>query len=108
MDKEKERQETDRQLLREKMIALCAGIISAILLVTLIYVFATMPNFIVMAILAIVLVVAVFVMISSFVNMSRRQKEIDKQDYDEIAKAQRASYLIIKKNFEELQKKKVS
>ena len=87
MDKDTKRQETDRVLLRSKLSAISAGIITAILLIALMYVFVSDPDFVIMAILAVVMVISVFIMINSFVEMSRRQREIDKEDYDEIAKA---------------------
>ncbi len=106
MDHERGRENADKQILKDKLFAVGAGIICALLLVTVGYVLMFYSDsYFIVAVLAVMLVVSLFVMINSMLSISRRTKEQDKEDYDEIARAQKAQYLIIKKNFDELQQR---
>ena len=106
MDHERERDNADRQVLKDKLFAVGSGIICGLLLITIGYVLMVYSDsYFIVAVLGVMMVVSLFVLVNSMISIGRRTKEQDKYDYDEIARAQRAQYLIIKKNFDELQQR---
>ncbi len=103
---ENEKELLEKAITKEKMFIICSGIISVLLVFLELYVILTNPgSIVVIAAIAIVFVVVLFVLLNSVINLSQATKKLDRMDYEELSRAQKASYLVIKKNFEELQER---
>ena len=93
-------------LTKIKMQIIFSAIITAILLIMEIY---TIINYqgLIIAMMAIGLLIAcaLFFLISSVVDMNLKTKELERAEFDEIYRAQKASYLIIRKSFDELEER---
>ena len=91
-------------VLKDKLkIALC-GIIVVLLVLIEVY---SMIHFhiVVDIIIAILIALDVFFLITFALDLSQRNKEAERKEYQELYKAQKASYLVIRKSFDELQER---
>ena len=105
-EKNLEQQKDIAILTKIKMQIIFSAIITAILLIMEIY---TIINYkgLIIAMMAIGLLIAcaLFFLISSVVDMNLKTKELERAEFDEIYRAQKASYLIIRKSFDELEER---
>jgi len=62
-------------------------------------------NFIAMAAGILLMIFALFFLISALMDMSLKQKDMEQEKYEEIYNAQKASYLVIKKSFDEMEQR---
>ncbi|HAQ51146.1 MAG TPA: hypothetical protein DCR12_00060, partial [Lachnospiraceae bacterium] len=89
-------------VLKDKMkIALC-GIIVVLLVLMEVY---SMIHFgiVVDIIVGILIAIDVFFLITFALDLSQKNKEAERKEYQDLYKAQKASYLVIRKSFDELQ-----
>ena len=88
---------------KERVKIISFSIIAALLLVAELYIIVNYPRgFLMMTVGAIVLIADLYFVINSVINFTVKTKALARRDYEELYKAQKASYLIIRKNFEEM------
>ncbi len=88
---------------KEKITIAFASVIEALFLLLEIYfMIHARGNFPVLLIVAICMVAVLFFLVLSIIELSQKNKEKERQDYEEIYKAQKASYLAQRKYFDEL------
>ena len=103
---EENAKKVEKEIARDKLQAILSGIAVAILVIMEIYIMINMPgNFIAMVVPVLLLTVALFFLISAMVDLSLRAKDRDQKNYEDLCNAQKASYLVIKKSFEELEER---
>ncbi|MBQ5387355.1 MAG: hypothetical protein IIU40_09960, partial [Lachnospiraceae bacterium] len=98
-----EREVIEKSLVKEKMIIICSAIVAVLLLITELYIVMNSPSIIMLAVIAIVFVIVLFILLNSVIVHNQKTKKLDRLEYEELYKTQKASYLVIRKNFEELQ-----
>lgn len=98
--------ETDESIIKHKItIALCV-IAAAILLTVEAYMMINYKNQILfMIFLLIPFSVDVYVVVNSVINISLINRKIEREKYEDLYRAEKASYLILKKNFDKLSQK---
>ena len=98
--------ETDESIIKHKItIALCV-IAAAILLTVEAYMMINYKNQILfMIFLLIPFSVDVYVVVNSIINISLINRKIEREKYEDLYRAEKASYLILKKNFDKLSQK---
>ena len=82
-------------------IALC-GIIVVLLVLMEVYSMIHF-NIVVDIVVGILIAIDVFFLITFALDLSQRNKEAERKEYQDLYKAQKASYLVIRKSFDELQ-----
>ena len=88
---------------REKITIAFASVIEALFLLLEIYfMIHAKGNFPVLLIVAICMVAVLFFLVLSIIELNQKNKENERQEYADIYKAQKASYLAQKKYFDEL------
>lgn len=88
---------------KEKITIAFASVIEALFLLLEIYfMIHAKGNFPVLLIVAICMVAVFFFLVLSIIELSQKNKEKERLDYEEIYKAQKASYLAQRKYFDEL------
>lgn len=88
---------------KEKITIAFASVIEALFLLLEIYfMIHARGNFPVLLIVAICMVAVLFFLVLSIIELSQKNKEKERLDYEEIYKAQKASYLAQRKYFDEL------
>jgi hypothetical protein len=102
--KEKEMPTNDNLVLKEKItIGFCVAI-AAVLIIMEGYVIMRLPDqFLLIGFLVIPLAIDIYVMVNSVINLSLINKKEEREKFDELYRAEKASYIIIRKSFEELQ-----
>ena len=102
--KEKEMTTNDSLVIKEKItIGFCVAIAS-ILVIMEGYVIIHLPDqFLLIGFLVIPLAIDIYVMVNSVNNLSLINKKEEREKFDELYRAEKASYIIIRKSFEELQ-----
>lgn len=102
--KEKEMTTNDSLVIKEKItIGFCVAIAS-ILVIMEGYVIIHLPDqFLLIGFLVIPLAIDIYVMVNSAINLSLINKKEEREKFDELYRAEKASYIIIRKSFEELQ-----
>ncbi len=92
-----------REIAKDKIQVILASIAVAVLIVMELYIMINFKsNFMFMAVGILLMIVALFFLISAVLDMSLKAKDMEEQKYEEIYNAQKASYLVIKKSFDEL------
>lgn len=92
-----------QQIARSKVKIILASIAEAIILVLELYIMINYKsNFIAMGLCVLFMVVGLFFLISGILDINIHNKEIEVQKYDDIYNAQKASYLVIRKSFDEM------
>ncbi len=95
-----------REIAKDKIQIILASIALAVLIIMQFYVMINFKsNFIAMAVGTLLMIVALFFLISALMDMTLKTKEVEEQKYEEIYNAQKASYLVIKKSFDELEQR---
>ncbi len=88
---------------KEKITIAFASVIEALFLLLEIYfMIHARGNFPILLIVAICMVAVLFFLVLSIIELSQKNKEKERLDYEEIYKAQKASYLAQRKYFDEL------
>lgn len=92
-----------RRIAQMKMTILFSSIVEVILAIMEIYIIINYKaSFIAIALVAICMVVALFFLVTGIIDLNLINNEAEREKYDEIYNAQKASYLIIRKSFEEM------
>ncbi len=92
-----------REIARDKIQIILSSIAVAVLIIMELYIMINFKsNFMFMAAGILLMIVALFFLISGLMDMSLKNKDMEAQKYEEIYNAQKASYLVIKKSFDEL------
>ena len=102
MEKEKNVRETD--IARAKLMAMVGGVLASAALIAEIRIFMSeyKSEWILILGVGMIIIASVMLLIYSLMTLSQRNKELQQEEFDEILKAQKASYLMLRKNFEEL------
>ena len=92
-----------KEIAKDKIQVILSGIAVAVLIVMELYVMINFKsNFMFMAVGILLMIVALFFLISAILDISLKAKDIEEKKYEEIYNAQKASYLVIKKSFDEM------
>ena len=95
-----------REIAKDKVQVILASIALSVLVVMEFYVMINYKsNFIAMAAGILLMIFALFFLISALMDMSLKQKDMEQEKYEEIYNAQKASYLVIKKSFDEMEQR---
>ena len=95
-----------REIAKDKIQVILASIALSVLVVMEFYVMINYKsNFIAMAAGILLMIFALFFLISALMDMSLKQKDMEQEKYEEIYNAQKASYLVIKKSFDEMEQR---
>ena len=92
-----------REIARDKIQIILSGIAVAVLIVMELYIMINFKsNFMFMAVGILLMIVALFFLISAVLDITLKTKDMEERKYEDIYNAQKASYLVIKKSFDEL------
>ena len=92
-----------KEIQKDKIQLILSGMGVAVLILMELYIMINInDNFIFMAAGLLLIIVALFFLISAILDISLKTKDMEEQKYQDIYNAQKASYLVIKKSFEEL------
>lgn len=92
-----------KEIAKNKIQVILSSIAVAVLIVMELYVMINLKNnFMFMAVGILLMIVALFFLISAVLDISMKTKDMEEQKYEEIYNAQKASYLVIRKSFDEL------
>ncbi|WP_294240487.1 hypothetical protein [Pseudobutyrivibrio sp.] len=95
-----------REIAKDKIQIILASIALAILIIMEFYIMINYKsNFMAMAIGVLLMIVVLFFLISGVMDISLKQKDMEAQKYEDIYNAQKASYLVIKKSFDEMEQR---
>ena len=95
-----------REIAKDKIQVILASIALAVLIIMEFYIMINFKsNFMAMAVGILLMIVALFFLISALMDMSLKQKDMEQEKYEEIYNAQKASYLVIKKSFDEMEQR---
>lgn len=95
-----------REIAKDKIQVILSSIAVAVLIIMEFYIMINFKsNFMAMAVGILLMIVALFFLISALLDMSLKQKDIEQEKYEEIYNAQKASYLVIKKSFNEMEQR---
>lgn len=95
-----------REIAKDKIQVILSSIAVAVLIIMEFYIMINFKsNFLAMAVGILLMIVALFFLISALLDMSLKQKDIEQEKYEEIYNAQKASYLVIKKSFDEMEQR---
>ena len=95
-----------REIARDKIQIILSSIAVAVLIIMELYIMINFKsNFMAMAAGILLMIVALFFLISAIMDMSLKQKDMEQEKYEEIYNAQKASYLVIKKSFDEMEQR---
>lgn len=95
-----------REIAKDKIQVILSSISVAVLIIMEFYIMINFKsNFMAMAVGILLMIVALFFLISALLDMSLKQKDIEQEKYEEIYNAQKASYLVIKKSFDEMEQR---
>lgn len=104
MSKKQETVETS--ILKDKVKILIFSVIEALLVLLEIYVMLhNADQTIVMIGLAVVILLDLFFLINAAIDMGQKNKQLERKEYEDIYKAQKASYLVIRKYFDQLEER---
>ena len=108
MDQEKEKKQKKQStasspICKNRMVLLSTAFIGILLIGIEVYIYLERKDIPMMGGLAICFVVDLFLMVNSIMNIDQINKEKDQQNYEDLIKAQKASYLVIRRGFDDLQ-----
>ena len=96
----------NNQILKEKMKIGISIVIEAVLIMLEIYVLTQMQDQLLIAgAMVIPMALTLYFLILSIINVSQYNKRMELERYEDLYNAQKASYLIVRKSFEELSKR---
>ncbi len=94
------------EIAKDKIQIILSSIALAVLIIMEFYIMINFKsNFMAMAVGILLMIVALFFLISAMLDMSLKQKNMEQEKYEEIYNAQKASYLVIKKSFDEMEQR---
>ena len=94
------------EIAKDKIQIILSSIALAVLIIMEFYIMINFKsNFMAMAVGILLMIVALFFLISAILDMSLKQKNMEQEKYEEIYNAQKASYLVIKKSFDEMEQR---
>ena len=95
-----------REIAKDTIQIILASIALAILIIMEFYIMINFKsNFMAMAIGVLLMIVVLFFLISGVMDISLKQKDMESQKYEDIYNAQKASYLVIKKSFDDMEQR---
>ena len=95
-----------REIAKDKIQIILASIALAVLIIMEFYIMINYKsNFMAMAVGILLMIVALFFLISAILDIALKSKDMEEQKYEEIYNAQKASYLVIKKSFDEMEQR---
>ena len=95
-----------REIAKDKIQIILSSIAMAVLVIMEFYIMINYKsNFMAMAVGILLMIVALFFLISAILDISLKQKDLEQEKYEEIYNAQKASYLVIKKSFDEMEQR---
>jgi hypothetical protein len=96
-----EMHEADSSMVREKVTIGFCVVVGAVLLLMEIYVMLHLPDqFLLMGFLVIPFALDLYVLVNSTINLSLINKKSERIKFEELYRAEKASYLIIRKSFD--------
>ena len=103
---EKKQETVETSILKDKVKILIFSVIEALLVLLEIYVMLhNADQTIVMIGLAVVILLDLFFLINAAIDMGQKNKQLERKEYEDIYKAQKASYLVIRKYFDQLEER---
>ncbi|SDW90548.1 hypothetical protein SAMN05216391_12312, partial [Lachnospiraceae bacterium KHCPX20] len=87
---------------KNRMILMCTAFVGIILIGIEVYIYLVRRDIPMMGGIGICFVVDLFLMVNSIMNIDQIQKEQDQQNFEELQKAQKASYILQRRIFDEL------
>ncbi|SCW84852.1 hypothetical protein SAMN02910400_02735, partial [Lachnospiraceae bacterium C10] len=87
---------------KNRMILMCTAFVGIILIGIEVYIYLVRRDIPMMGGIGICFVVDLFLMVNSIMNIDQIQKERDQQNFEELQKAQKASYILQRRIFDEL------
>ncbi len=101
MEKNKEIKENDTQ--RARQMAMVGAVLAAITMLAEIYVVLKLTDEKILIVgIGLIFISSVMLLIHSVMTINQHNKDMQREEFDEIFRAQKASYLMLRKNFEEL------
>ena len=92
-----------KDLLVDKIKVVCTGVLAVVLMFIELYIMMNYQfQFVGMGVIAVLLIADIYFLISGILDIKMLTTEVQRRDYQEIYNAQKASYLVIRKSFEEL------
>ena len=98
----KEKTRIQKSISRHKGILVCSSILSILLLALEIYMLLQDQDVQIIVGVAVVFAISVFLVLNSLSGIHQANRRLDRENMEELYKAQKASYLVIRKNFDEL------
>jgi len=93
----------DKEIMQNRMKIIFSSIAEVILVFMEFYIMINFSNsFLTMLIVALCMVVALFYLVTGVFELTMLLKQVDRRDFEELYKAQKASYLVIRKSFDEM------
>lgn len=104
IQKEEMRKETGtNSILKEKLIIAFSSVFEALfLLLELYFMIHSRENFIALIVVAICMILVLFFLVMAIIDLNQKIKNMEWKEYQDIYKAQKASYLSTKRAFDEL------
>ena len=94
------------EMAKDKIQIILSGIAEAILVIMEIYVMINFSSkFLAMGIIVLLMIVALFFLINAIMDLNNKSRDMDQKKFDDIYNAQKASYLVIRKSFDELEER---
>ena len=100
--KQKKQNDASNPICKNRMVLLCTAFIGILLIGIEVYIYLERKDIPMMGGLAICFVVDLFMMVNSIMNIDQINKDKEQQNYEDLYKAQKASYLVIRRSFDEL------
>lgn len=98
-----EKKQPEMSLLREKITIAFASVVEAMfLLLELYFMIHAEEKFTVLIAIALCMILTLFFLVLAILDLSQKVKEKEREEFDELYKAQKASYLATKKYFDEI------
>lgn len=104
IQKEKMQKETSpNSILKEKLIIAFSSVFEALfLLLELYFMIHSRENFVALIVVAICMILVLFFLVMAIIDLNQKIKNMEWKEYQDIYKAQKASYLSTKKAFDEI------
>lgn len=104
IQKEKMQKETSpNSILKEKLIIAFSSVFEALfLLLELYFMIYSRENFVALIVVAICMILVLFFLVMAIIDLNQKIKNMEWKEYQDIYKAQKASYLSTKKAFDEI------
>lgn len=100
---EKQKRTTGNSILKEKLVIAFTSVIEAMfLLMELYFMIHAQGNMIPLLVIAICMILVLFFLVMEILDLNQKIKDMERKEYEDIYKAQKASYLSTKRAFDEI------